>query len=444
MLSDLHFDPFRDPAKVPKLAAAPVAEWAKILAAPESPDRAASYAALEAACKAKGEDSDYSLIDASLKAEKAVVPDPKFVAISGDLLVHQFDCRYRVAMKTPEGYAVFAGKTASFVIRSVEATFPKSPVYVGAGNNDSACGDYKMDLNDRYFAGTGDAIMAGLLSPNAEAKTDYAAGGYYAAMLPGMKTPTHLLMLDDIFLSKGYTTCAGKVDQAGATAMMTWLSKQLNDARTRGEKVWVMGHIPPGVNVYSTIKKGNLCTGKSAESFLSPVDKESLGDVIAKSSDVVTLALFGHTHMDEIRLIETEGATTGGVPMKGIASVSPVDGNRPSFTVAKIDPATSTMTDYSVYVAPSNEGIGPWKIEYSFDAAYAQKSFSATALRSLVDGFHVDANAGTPASQAYMRFFDPMFPISPLVFGWPQYGCGIDHLSESGYKACACPAAAAK
>ena len=31
MLSDLHFDPYRDPAKVPALRAAPVMQWTKIL-----------------------------------------------------------------------------------------------------------------------------------------------------------------------------------------------------------------------------------------------------------------------------------------------------------------------------------------------------------------------------------------------------------------------------
>ncbi len=44
MLSDLHFDPYRDPAKVSALRASPVMQWAKILGDPDSVTQAADYA----------------------------------------------------------------------------------------------------------------------------------------------------------------------------------------------------------------------------------------------------------------------------------------------------------------------------------------------------------------------------------------------------------------
>ena len=444
MLSDLHFDPFRDPAKVAKLAAAPLADWTKILTAPAFDDRAAAYASLEAACRAKGEDSDFDLLSSSLRAEKAAVPKPEFITISGDLLVHQFDCRYHAIIQGGDGYAAFAEKTASFVIRSVEQEFPGTPVYVALGNNDSSCGDYRMDPRDRFFQGTGDAVMAGILptTGQAPARADYETGGYYSALLPGMKKPTRLLMIDDIYLSKNHSGCSGKPDSAGATAMMSWLTAQIDAARQRNERLWVMGHIPPGVNVYATLRKGNVCTGAGAEQFLSPLGQDSLGDIIAMNGDEIDLALFGHTHMDEMKLLAPEGSTKGGVPMKGVASISPVDGNRPSFTVARIDPANSKMQDYAVYVAPdANGGTGQWTREYGFDATYGQTVYSAAAVRAIVNGFHADPNAATPASAAYERFFDARFPISPLVLGWPQYACGMDHLTDAAFKACACPAA---
>src|SRR5215469_15615084 len=57
MVSDIHLDPFYDPAKAKQLAAAPVSEWAKILSSPDSPGRADAYAALQKTCGAKGEDT---------------------------------------------------------------------------------------------------------------------------------------------------------------------------------------------------------------------------------------------------------------------------------------------------------------------------------------------------------------------------------------------------
>jgi sphingomyelin phosphodiesterase acid-like 3 len=443
MLSDIHFDPYRDPAKVPALAAAPIAEWDKILAAPPSDGRFEAYKALEAACKNRGEDSDFDLFRASLKAEKAALAHPQFITLSGDLLVHQFDCRYRTVMKSDAGYASFAEKTANFVIRSLQNAFPQSPVFVAMGNNDSACGDYKMDPQDAFFKGTADAVLAPLKpGPEADrAHADYLAGGFFAASLPGLSTPTRLLVIDDIFLSRTYHSCSGKPDATGSTALLAWLTKQLDDAAARHERVWIMGHIPPGVNVYSSLRKGNVCKAGSTESFLQDDANAALVATIANHASVIPLTLFGHTHMDEIKLIGSGPRDQPAVPMKGVASISPVNGNVPSFTVGQIDPATSGLTDYTVYTAPNADGSGAWKPEYSFDSTYKQTAYSPAAIHSLANSFLTDVGAASPASSAYERFFMPGFPISPLVLGWKQYACSIDHLSDSGFESCACTAA---
>src|ERR1019366_7501630 len=187
MLSDIHFDPFRDPAKFSKLVAAPVTGWEAILQAPDSTTQAADFQALQAACAGKGVDTGEALFDASLKAEKTHSAGLKFVTISGDLLVHQFDCKYKALRKSEEGYGEFAEKTASYVIKHVGATFPGVPVYVALGNNDSSCGDYGLDMHDRFLAGTSKAVLERLHGTSAEdvvqAKTDYEAGGYFSVSL---------------------------------------------------------------------------------------------------------------------------------------------------------------------------------------------------------------------------------------------------------------------
>jgi hypothetical protein len=47
LLSDIHFEPFYDPAKVSRLAAAPAGEWKAILTAPPSQDREQRFASLQ-------------------------------------------------------------------------------------------------------------------------------------------------------------------------------------------------------------------------------------------------------------------------------------------------------------------------------------------------------------------------------------------------------------
>ncbi len=68
-----------------------------------------------------------------------------------------------------------------------------------------------------------------------------------------------------------------------------------------------MGHIPPGVDLYSTAARMvDVCGGQRPVMFLA---SEKLADLLTEYGDVVELAIFAHTHMDEMRLLKPE---TGG------------------------------------------------------------------------------------------------------------------------------------
>ncbi len=71
------------------------------------------------------------------------------------------------------------------------------------------------------------------------------------------------------------------------------------------------------------------------------------------------LAIFAHTHMDEMRLLKPAKADAARqtVAVKMVASISPIDGNNPSFTLATIDPANAQLKDYRVIVASNQTGI---------------------------------------------------------------------------------------
>jgi len=175
MLSDLHFDPFHDPEKVPLLVNAKVEDWEGILMRPDSAAQQAGFAAVQTACTGKqGADAPYLLLSGVLKAAKDRAPDARFVTVSGDLLVHEFDCRYRTAMKLPKATednqsvsAVFAEKTTLFVIRLAEARFKGIPVYFALGNNDSRCNHNRLDVRDAYLQATGPALIDGLAGVSA-------------------------------------------------------------------------------------------------------------------------------------------------------------------------------------------------------------------------------------------------------------------------------------
>jgi sphingomyelin phosphodiesterase acid-like 3 len=439
-VSDIHFEPFFDPAKAVQLAAAPVSEWTKILAGAPSADREARFAALEQGCHTRGEDTSYALLDSSLRAMRRDGAGARFVTVSGDLIAHAFECKFGAAFPhAAEGdYKAFVEKTIDFVIDELDEAVPGVPVYVALGNNDSDCGDYKLDAHSEFLAAVGEEVAKSF--PEAERKgiaESYAAGGYFSARLPVGNA--RMLVLDDQFMGAKYTTCGGKGDATAADAQLAWLEQQLTEARQNKEKVWVMAHIPPGVDVHATaLKMDAVCSGKGAKMFLS---SEKLADVLVEYSDVVQLAIFAHTHMDELRILKPEnGATGGDVAMKMVSSISPVNGNAPSFTVARVEPSSAMLKDFRVFAASNATGVDTaWHEEYDWGQTYHEMEFSASAVSKVVAGFEADRLAKTEASRAYIgNFYVGNSPLLALV--WPQYICGLGNDSSQGYKACVCPA----
>jgi sphingomyelin phosphodiesterase acid-like 3 len=444
LVSDIHFDPFHDPDRVKDLVAAPASEWARILAAPASANQQAAFDSLQQTCKARGVDTPYALFDSSLKSMRSRQPDAKFMILSGDLIAHAFTCRYATVFPSaaPGDYQAFVVKTIDFVVSRLRSTFPGMPVYAALGNNDSGCGDYKLDANSTFFAETAPVITEALpTSQRKQALEEFKPGGYYSVTMAEPMHGTRLIALNDNLISPKYTTCAGQPDPAPAAAELDWLQRQLAQARAAHQKVWVFGHIPPGVDPYSTVAKlRNVCAGKSPSEFLASDD---MANTLVDSSDIIRLGIFGHTHMDELRLFGRDADTASKqVPIKVVASISPVDGNIPSFTVARIDPAAAVLTDYDVVEASNQTGIdATWKTEYNYAATFKQNDFAPAALHHLIADFKADPKAANPASVAYIQNYFVGEMSRELNPFWPEYVCALDNYTAKDFAACVCTAA---
>jgi sphingomyelin phosphodiesterase acid-like 3 len=440
LISDIHFDPFHDPAKVSQLAAEPVSAWEAILAGPDSPTQATAFPALQAECKMRGEDTPYPLLVSALNEMKKDAADVRFITMSGDMLAHKFACRFQAVMPaaTPAQYEAFVEKTIEFEANEIEMTLPHATAYLSLGNNDSNCDDNKLDTDTPFLQAVGKIVGHGMgRAWNAAAAKSFATGGYYSVTMNAPMQRTRLIVVNDIFLGSTYTTCKNKVDGEAGAAQMQWLTAQLDAARRLHERVWVMGHIPPGVNPYSTLERGpmKVCTPGGADGT-GPVmfmTSEVLGDTLVKNADVIRLAIFAHTHDDELRLLGTGDSS---VALKMVPSITTINGNNPAITVAQVDPATATMADYTVFAADA--AGSSWAKEYTFSEAYGHAGFTPETLRRVVDGFQADAAGTAPASAAYMHNFAVGLPTPRLPLLWQGYVCALTHTHAADYAACAC------
>jgi sphingomyelin phosphodiesterase acid-like 3 len=463
MLSDIHFDPFHVPAKFAALREAPAEKWAGILAAPGSAGMAAAFAQLQAGCHTRGVDTPFPLLQDSLMVAHTRVPHPLFVTVSGDLMAHAFDCRFHaLAPKASESeYSAFAAKTVAFVTLELRERFPGTPIYLALGNNDSGCTDYRETPGSAFLAADAQAFADAVVSPanRASILETFSDLGDYTVQLPAPMARTRLIVLQDIFESKKFAGCPGAAAaNAGdaAARQIAWLRETLTQAREQHERVWVMGHIPPGIDPYTTFRNGiDVCSGKAPVLFLG---SEALTDTLADFPDVIRLALFAHTHMDEFRVIRKPGssgeveASEQVVPAKLVPSISPVDGNDPAFTVAEVAPGSGTVKDYKVYAASSQAATGwmeppVWREEYRYSTAYQLPDFSAASAARLAARFVGDKTGSGASAQAFEQNYyvndgnlSAAMKTAALQFVWPQYACAIANTSVAGYRRCACPA----
>jgi sphingomyelin phosphodiesterase acid-like 3 len=442
LISDIHFDPFADPSKVKQLADAPIEDWNRILTQPAA-DSVQSYHKLLEDCGTRGPDTPIALLKASLAEMKARAPEAKFVTITGDLLAHSFECKLDQTLPAADANtkADFVAKTIAFVAREVRGALPGVPVYFALGNNDSDCGDYRLDTHSRFFSAIAPVLTADV-SPaqRNQAVDDFSVAGYYAVDLPAPIRGARLLIIDDTFMAARFATCSGKDDRTGEDLTLDWLTSQLDAAHAAHRDVWVMGHIPPGIDLKGSISHESLSAcGHAPKTYL---DSGKLADKLTDSGETVKVALFGHTHMDEMRLLtpRSPDLSARNVAIKIVPAISPINGNNPSFLVATIDPGTAQITDYKQIAASGSDPTTiHWNESYDYQLTYHQKAFSSSAITQLAAAFRADGEAEKPASEAYIHNFMPGTATELLRFIWPAYACDLSSQDTAAFTSCACP-----
>ena len=189
-----------------------------------------------------------------------------FVTVSGDLISHAFSCKYNTLFPHPKPseYEAFVAWSLEFVVTSLRTAFPNISIYAALGNNDTACGDYQLDARSPFLTAVGAIIVQNLPPPQQKAALQtFALGGYYSASLPAPLEKTRLIVLNHLYMADKYSSCGGAPDPAEIDEQLRWAPQELALAAQNHERVWIIGHIPPGVNAYSTAAKmRDICGGK--------------------------------------------------------------------------------------------------------------------------------------------------------------------------------------
>ncbi|PRP97902.1 hypothetical protein ENSA5_31350 [Enhygromyxa salina] len=436
-LSDIHFDPFLDPQLVPQLAAAEAPEWGPLLENGAAKDLGGH-----------GRDTSYAVLKSALAAPASVGPwPPQFVIISGDFLAHSYRARYEAATgdKTDAGYHAFVDKTLQFLTAEISATFPKIPVFPALGNNDSYCGDYLLEPRGEFLT-----MLARAWSPMArggpEFAQTFAAGGWYEAAHPG-RADQRLIVLNTVFFSRNYRDACG-ADEPGAEPadptgeQLAWLERRLEAARGANEKVSLIYHIPPGINVYSSLHSKAGACAQTSETFWRDDASTAFLQLVDQYHDIILASFAGHIHTDDFRLTypgAEPGAASGFVHLT--PAISPMFGNNPGFQTFELDAADGSIRDFTTYVLDLAQPAPSWRPEYEFRAAYGvERSYDLAALTRVREAIHADSEI-----RAKYIAFNPVDNPEAKQIGpnnWSAYWCGTGTMTTADFNRCYCDGAA--
>jgi hypothetical protein len=412
LVSDLHFDPFADPALDGALAQAPASGWHAI------------FARSTAGPSAYFTDTNAALLESSLAAMRARAPSPAVVIVAGDFLAHEFPQRFARAVPgaSSAAYEAFVDKTIAFLALELGSAFPGAQFLVTPGNNDGYCGDYAAAPGSPFLAHFA-AAFGPLVDREGRAPgfaRDFSRAGYYTAELPG-DPAGEVVALDSIYWSAKYHDACGSPDSDPGGAELQWLAARLTERPAPAYR-WFLTHIPPGPDQYSSLRAGHPVP------FLQPAAAQRL--VALTEAARPAAFVFGHVHHASFEVVGPGDGS--GVPGLVVPSISPVQGNDPAFIVADVT-AAGVLSDFKTYVLPLEEPGAPWTFEYDFDGAYGAAAFETRDLVALQARL-----AAEPALwQRYARYYNSGSTTAAIAAGtWPWYWCGDLESDDAAYGAC--------
>lgn len=429
IVSDIHFNPFAEPSLAPALAGAAPSDWRAILAQGTQ------------AVSPHGEDTNEALLDSALAALGQAASGTEMVIVTGDLLAHRFGDLASQALNVPPDAPdarAMAAQTALYVMSRLRGALPGKPIVMALGNNDSECGDYRITPDGAFLAATRETVrqLAGPERVAEDFNATYTAGGYYAARHPGRERTT-LVVVNDVLWSTEYQNACGAGGDGAADAMLAWLAAQLDRARADGHGVWLVRHIPSGIDEFASFHANAPTCQAQTRPFLREPYAARLALLLREHAATIQASFAGHTHQDSYRLTRIGDRPVG--VEKIVPSISPIFGNNPGFHLFSYDRQSGIPSDFSTWWMDdaARTPRPEWRLEYIFSKAYGQDGYSASAVSRVVNAMSGDG----PEAERLRSLFGRYYPVgggTVPAAALPTYLCSLANLDPVTFDQCRC------
>lgn len=446
--SDLHFSPMADPKLVDRLNGAPPTKWEAILERSQ-PTAFSQY----------GQDTNWWLLRSALDAMRRTLPNPPFILLTGDMLAHNFPAKYRATATRHDAasYRRFVLTTMEFLALQLRRRFPRTPILLTPGNNDDDCGDYNIEAGGAFLQDTAE-LARKLARSDVDFTSSWQALGSYDVRNPALRK-ARIISLNTVFFSNKYEaqkfgdSCAD-VSSTAPEDLFAWLKARLGQAQQAHEKVWLMFHIPPGMDGYSSLLKyedlvknehkspAQACASASVPMW-TPLWTTQFDDLLGEFQDTIIAAFAGHTHTDWFQVVNASGSDPGIVLIN--PAISPVYNQNPSFRVGSYA-SDGTLTDQAVYYVTnllfaSKSTPGEWKREYSFSSEWKLAGVTAANLSKL----YKEIESEDAVRSEWLKLLNTSSSAAHLPpDSAPALYCPIEGLTPESYTNCFCSAVTQK
>jgi hypothetical protein len=417
-LSDIHFDPLADRTLVDKLAAAEPAQWEGILAGGSL--KFPPY----------GRDTNWPLFSSALQAATKTQPNAAFTMVTGDLLVHHFREQFNAAATAhdDEAFRSFVRKSMEFVGLELKQRSPNKPVFITLGNNDDECGDYAIQPDGPFLKDTSKIVADLAALANTDSWVHY---GSYSVANPALKHE-RIIVLNTVFFSPRYTDRCGQSGGDAGERLLAWLSGELATAKSRHEKVWLVYHIPPGVDAYATAhaKTPGSLTLLWKDSYTS-----KFVSLLEQYPGVVSANFAGHLHVEDFRLL---GGSLKTSPFVIIGpAMSPITGQNPTFRTVDFD-SQGNLKDQATYYLQNLTDVGKdslpvWQLEYDFEKEWRLKNLNAQSYAAL---FARIGDSPAAAARWTILYSTSHAAIAIAPDSFRQFYCAAGGVTAQAYQSC--------
>ena len=416
MLSDVHFDPYADPAIIRQLGAEPLP---------------ACQAPASGEFSKFGSDSNYPLLKSTLDEAVATARQNHihydYVIVTGDLLAHNFDTRYqRCVGGAPEAYGKFASDTVRFVDAMMIQAFPGVPIFATLGNNDTDHGDY-VDASREFLAAVGQdwgRTWSNVSAGRRQAALDsFARAGNYALPQPNVPNNELIVINTNLWVARKTQACSeADPDPAG---QFHWLEGVLDKSRRAGRSASLIMHVLPGIDAMKS-------SGGTPRAFWTDSCTRKFIDLLTDFRGVVREMYAGHIHRDDFRLLPDRD----GKPLSAIhiaPAVSPVYFDNPAVEIGWYDKSGGALRDYATLALDLGSAKPAWRLEYLFSQAYGHSRADLATMEELSWQIR---NPRSGASRKYADYYGAGVNVFLTPDNWSNYACAQTEITPAAFAQC--------